>query len=160
MRSILRRLPPPEVAEVRATITNYAFFAVKDGKKDYDLKTADYERFGQFMDTFDLLMEYNINGADPLGALYDQDPIFLVDGDAAFWANGCWAWPNLEEAGASKEDEYGFISMVYGNDGADFANTKIQSAPTKLVMIDAVQADEQQIAAAKEFLNWLVYSET
>ena len=128
--------------------------------KNGSIKTADYERFGQFMDTFDLLMEYNINGADPLGALYDQDPIFLVDGDAAFWANGCWAWPNLEEAGASKEDEYGFISMVFGNDSADFANTKIQSAPTKLVMIDAVQADEQQIAAAKEFLNWLVYSET
>lgn len=34
------------------------------------------------MDTFDLLSQYNINGEDPLGALYDQDPIFLADGDA------------------------------------------------------------------------------
>lgn len=33
--------------------------------------------------------------------MYDQDPIFLVNGEAAIWANGCWAWPNLEEAGAA-----------------------------------------------------------
>ena len=128
--------------------------------KSGSLKASDYERFNQFMDTFDLLMEYNINGADPLGALYDQDPIFLADGDAAFWANGCWAWPNLEEAGASKDDEYGFLPMFLGNDTSDFANNQIQACATKQVMIDAVQATEQEIAAAKEFLNWMVYSET
>lgn len=127
--------------------------------KDGSLKTADYERFQQFMDTFDLLMEYNINGKDPLGALYDQDPIFLADGDAALWANGCWAWPNLAEAGALAEDAYGFLPMVLGNDTSDFANNGIQAGATKHVMIDSVQADEKQIAAAKEFLNWLVYSE-
>lgn len=66
------------------------------------------------MDTFDLLSQYNINGEDPLGALYDQDPIFLADGDAALWINGCWAWPNLKEAGASDSDEYGFIPYVLG----------------------------------------------
>lgn len=128
--------------------------------KDGSLKTADYERFNQFIDTFDLLKEYNINGADPLGALYEQDPIFLVDGEAALWANGCWAWPNLAEAGASTDDEYGFIPMVLGNDTSDFANNGIQAGATKQVMIDKVQASEEQIAAAKEFLNWLVYSES
>lgn len=128
--------------------------------KSGNLKAADYERFVQFMDTFDLLMQYNINGDDPLGALYDQDPIFLVDGDAAIWANGCWAWPNLEEAGAAKDDEYGFLPMVLGNDTSDFANNQIQASATKQVMIDSVQATEQEIAAAKEFLNWMVYSET
>lgn len=57
--------------------------------KDGSLKVEDYERFNQFIDTLNLLLEYNINGADPLGALYEQDPIFLADGDAAIWANGC-----------------------------------------------------------------------
>lgn len=71
-----------------------------DQLKSGELKVEDYERFDQFIDTFDLLCEYNINGEDPLGALYDQDPIFLADGDAAIWANGSWAWPNLAEAGA------------------------------------------------------------
>ena len=94
------------------------------------------------------------------GALYEQDPIFVVDGEAAIWANGCWAWPNLAEAGASKTDEYGFIPFVFGNDTSDFANNGIQAAATKHVMIDKVQATEKEIAAAKEFLNWIVYAET
>lgn len=127
--------------------------------KDGSLKAADYDRYQQFMDTFDLLMEYNINGRDPLGALYDQDAIYMADGDAAIWANGCWAWPNIEEAGADKDDEYGFLPMVMGNDTSDFANTGIQASATKQVIIDKVQATEKEIAAAKEFLNWIVYSE-
>ncbi len=124
-----------------------------------ELKVEDYERFDEFIDTFDLLCEYNINGDDPLGALYDQDPIFLVDGDAAIWANGSWAWPNIEEAGASTDDEYGFLPFVLGNDTSDFANNGIEAAATKQLMIDAQQATEEEQAAAKEFLNWLVYSE-
>lgn len=127
--------------------------------KDGSVKTAEYERFNQFVETMDLLLEYNINGDDPLGALYDQDPIFLVDGESAIWANGCWAWPNMVEAGASTEDEYGFIPFVFGNDTSDFANNAIQASATKQVMIDGEQASEEQIAAAKEFLNWIVYSE-
>lgn len=127
--------------------------------KEGALKAEDYERFNQFADTLDLLLEYNINGDDPLGALYDQDPMFLADADAAIWVNGNWAWPNLVEAGASEEDEYGFIPYVLGNDTADFANTGIQAAASKQVMIDAAQASETEIAAAKEFLNWIVYSD-
>lgn len=127
--------------------------------EDGSLKVEDYERFNEFIDTFDLLAQYNINGDDPLGALYDQDPIFLVDGDAAIWANGCWAWPNIEEAGASADDEYGFLPFVLGNDTSDFANNGIQASATKQLMIDAEQSTEEQQAAAKEFINWLVYSD-
>lgn len=129
-----------------------------------DLKSGavdpiEYERFNQFVDTLDLLMKYNINSKDPLGALYEQDPIFLADGDAAIWANGNWAWPNIADAGASATDEYGFIPMVLGNDTADFANNGIQASASKQVMIDKVQASEEEIAAAKEFLNWIVYAD-
>lgn len=133
---------------------------VIDQLKSGSLKAADYERYNQFVDTMDLLLEYNINGDDPLGALYDQDPIFLVDGEAAIWANGCWAWPNLAEAGAETDDEYGFLPFVLGNDTSDFANNEIQAAATKQVMIDGEQATEEEIAAAKEFLNWIAFSET
>lgn len=130
-----------------------------DQLKSGELAPADYERFNQFLDTIDLLLEYNINGKDPLGALYEQDPIFLADGEAAIWANGVWAWPNIEEAGAETTDEYGFLPFVLGNDTTDFANTSIQAAPSKQVMIDNVQATKEQQEAAKEFLNWIVYSE-
>lgn len=127
--------------------------------KSGTVKTADYERYQQFMDTFDLLAEYNINSKDPLGALYDQDAIYIADGDAAIWANGCWAWANMAEAGASTDDEYGFLPFILGNDTSDFANTGMQACATKQVMIDKVQASEAEIAAAKEFINWITYSE-
>lgn len=127
--------------------------------KDGSLKAADYERFQQFTETFDLLKEYNINGEDPLGALYEQDPIYLVDGESALWLNGSWAWPNLSDSGAEATEEYGFIPFVLGNDTEDFANTSMQAGSSKQVMIDKTLASEEEIAAAKEFLNWIVYSE-
>lgn len=124
--------------------------------KDGSQKAIDYNRFNQFMDTMDVLLQYNINGKDPLGALYEQDPIFLAEGDAAFWLNGCWAWPNLVDAGAEAEDGYGFIPWVLGNDTADFANNGIQAAASKQVMIDKKQATPEEQAAAKAFLDWIV----
>ena len=132
---------------------------VIDELKAGTLKAEDYDRFNEFMDTFDLLSQYNINGEDPLGALYDQDPIFLADGDAALWINGCWAWPNLKEAGASDSDEYGFLPYVLGNDTSDFANNGIQASASKQLMIDAEQSTPEQQEAAKAFVNWLVYSD-
>jgi len=128
--------------------------------KDGSQKVEDYERFNQFISTLDLLLEYNINGEDPLGALYEQDPIFLADGDAAIWANGCWAWPNIAEAGATAEDAYGFLPFVLGNNTSDFANNGIQASASKQVMIDAVQATDVQREAAKAFLNWIVYEDS
>ncbi len=132
---------------------------VIDELKAGTLKAEDYDRFNEFMDTFDLLSQYNINGEDPLGALYDQDPIFLADGDAALWINGCWAWPNLKEAGASDSDEYGFLPYILGNDTSDFANNGIQASASKQLMIDAEQSTPEQQEAAKAFVNWLVYSD-
>ena len=71
-----------------------------------DLQT--YQRMNEFLDMFDVLKEYNVAKGDPLGADYDEMAIDLADGKTAFWFNGNWAWPNLSEAGADNEDEYGF----------------------------------------------------
>lgn len=131
-----------------------------DDLKAGNVKAADYARFNEFVDTFDVLKEYNINKNDPLGALYEQDPIFLADKEAAFWLNGCWAWPNLYDAGANEEDGYGFLPWVLGNDTSDFANNGIQAAASKQVMIDKKQATPEQQAAAKEFIDWIVNSES
>ncbi len=130
--------------------------ALKDGSQ----KVEDYERFNQFMDTMDVILEYNYNKEDPLGANYDEDPMHLVEGEAAFWPNGNWAWPNIETAGATTDDEYGFIPFVLGNDSSDFANTSMQASPTKQLMVDAKQSTPEQQAAALEFINWLVNSES
>lgn len=128
---------------------------IKSGQLDL---TA-YDRMSQFLDMFDVLKKYNVAYADPLGADYDEMAIDLVDGKTAFWFNGNWAWPNMAEADAEQDDEYGFLPYFMNNDPDDFVNCQIQGSPSKQVMLDGVVATEKQQAAAKEFLNWIVYSE-
>ncbi len=127
--------------------------------KSGELDLASYDRMSQFLDMFDVLKKYNVARGDPLGADYDEMAIDLVDGKTAFWFNGNWAWPNMEEADAEKDDAYGFLPYFMNNDPDDFVNQKIQASPSKQVMLDGVVATEAQQAAAKEFLNWIVYSE-
>ena len=127
--------------------------------KDGTLYLPDYTRMNEFLNTFDLLKEYNVAKGDPLGADYDEMAIDLADGKTAFWFNGNWAWPNLEAAGAETTAEYGFLPYFLNNDPDDFVNSKIQASPSKQIMLDDIVATDEQKAAAKEFLNWLVYSE-
>lgn len=127
--------------------------------QDGTLDLASYRRMGEFLDMFDILRKYNVAGKDPLGADYDEMAIDLADGKTAFWFNGNWAWPNLAEAGAENTDEYGFLPYFLNNDPEDFANREIQASPSKQIMIDGKVVSDQERAAAKEFLNWVVYSE-
>lgn len=128
---------------------------IKNGK----LKLDTYGRLGEFLDMFDVLKAYNVAKGDPLGADYDEMAIDLADGKTAFWFNGNWAWPNLAEAGAEEEDDYGFLPYFLNNDTDDFANQKIQASPSKQVMVDGQMSSEKEQAAAKEFLNRIVFSE-
>lgn len=127
--------------------------------KTGELKLDEYDRMTEFLNMFDILKQYNVAKGDPLGADYDEMAIDLADGKTAFWFNGNWAWPNLEEAGAKTSDEYGFLPYFMNNDEDDFANQMIQGSPSKQIMLDGQVASEAQKAAAKEFLNWIVYSE-
>ena len=127
--------------------------------KSGTLDLSSYARLNEFLNMFDVLKTYNVAQGDPLGADYDEMAIDLADGKTAFWFNGNWAWPNLAEAGADVEDAYGFLPYFMNNDETDFANQKIQASPSKQVMLDRIVASEKQQAAAKEFLNWIVFSE-
>ena len=127
--------------------------------KNGDVKVESYDRVYELLDMFDVLKKYNVAKGDPLGADYDEMAIDLADGKTAFWFNGNWAWPNLEEAGAESEAEDGFLPYFMNNDPDDFVNSKIQASPSKQVMMDSIVATEKEQAAAKEFLNWIVYSE-
>ena len=128
---------------------------IKTGARDLH----SYQRLDEFLNAFDVLKKYNVSVKDPLGADYDEMAIDLADGKTAFWFNGNWAWPNLSEAGAESEDAYGFLPYFLNNDPEDFANKMIQASPSKQVMLDGKVASEKEQAAAKEFLNWMVYSE-
>ncbi len=127
---------------------------LKAGKNPLDV-----DRFNQFVDTIDLILEYNFAKADPLGADYDQGALELACGNVAFWPNGCWAWPNLVEGGADANGEFGFISFVLGDDPNDFANTSIQASASKQIMVDRIQSSSEEQEAAKEFISYLVYND-
>lgn len=127
--------------------------------KSGELKLSEYQRMTEFLNMFDILKKYNVAKGDPLGADYDEMAIDLADGKTAFWFNGNWAWPNLEEAGAENGDEYGFLPYFLNNNENDFVNQMIQGSPSKQIMMDGQVASDKQKASAREFLNWIVYSE-
>ncbi len=127
-------------------------------KGEIDLKND--KRFNQLLDTFDLLRSYNINGKAPLDAKYEVDPSYVVDGEAAFWFNGNWAWPNMKEfVTADNKNEFGLMILPLGNDASDFVNTKMLGTASKQIIIDKTKTSEEEQKAAKDFLNWLVYDE-
>lgn len=98
---------------------------IKSG--ELDLHT--YDRMSQFLDMFDVLKKYNVAKGDPLGADYDEMAIDLVDGKTAFWFNGNWAWPNMEEADAEKDDAYGFLPYFMNNDPRRFCQPEDPGLP-------------------------------
>lgn len=69
------------------------FEDVKEGKTSF----ADNAVFNSCYDTLDTLIQYNINKNDPLAADYDLNASYLAEGEAAFWLNGSFAWPDTEE---------------------------------------------------------------
>lgn len=114
----------------------------------------DDEVYNAIYDTLDTFIEYNINKNDPLAADYDLNASYLAEGEAAFWMNGSWAWPDTEEF-VDGSMTYGI--MAYPINGNSPAVGKVGANATKYMAIDNVKADASQQQAAKDFLNWLVY---
>lgn len=117
------------------------------------------QRFTELMDTFDLLTQYNINKEDPLAADYATNCADLAEGEVAFYYNGNWAWAEISSY-IEEGTEIGIMPVVQNEVSEnDTVNSSICGSATKHVMIDKECNDEQQQAAAKDFLNWLVDTE-
>lgn len=128
--------------------------AIMDGLKAGTYDFASSEAFTNSLDTLDMLLEYNLDKADPLSGTYETGATAVAVGDAAFWFMGNWAWPQINELAST--EEFGFIPVPVDVDGAV---NSISAGPTKYVAIDKDQSTPEQIAAAKTFLNWLIYEE-
>ncbi len=122
---------------------------VHDGKTSF----IEDEEFNEAYDTLDLFIEYNINRDDPLAADYDLNASYLADGEAAFWVNGTWAWPDFAPY-ADESSEYGILPFPI-NDNAGAGKVVVDS--TKFIVLDIINASSEQQEAAKMFLNWLVF---
>lgn len=127
--------------------------AFVDSLKDGSMKLSDNKRFNSLMDGFDLLAQYNINGADPLSADYDMNNTYFAEGDVAFWYNGSWATEVYD-----KTDNIGMMPMPQ-SDSDDGVNDNLISGASKTLVIDQKYSSEAQQQAAKDFLNWLVYED-
>ena len=132
--------------------------AIRFLKEVHDGKTTFGENavFQKVYDAFDLFIENNINKADPLAADYDLNASYVAEGEAAFWLNGTWAWPDFEPY-AVEGTEYDV--MPFPMDEQPASQGKIVAGATKFATIDTVNATQAQQEAAKMFLNWLVFTE-
>lgn len=124
---------------------------VHEGKTTFE----DNDVFGKVYDAFDLFIANNVNRDDPLAADYDLNASYLAEGEAAFWLNGTWAWPDFAPY-AVHGSEYGVLPFPI-NDNA--AQGKVVADATKYVTLDTVNASEDQQKAAKMLLDWLVFDE-
>ena len=119
---------------------------------------ADNKAVNGLLDTFDMMKNYNVAKADPLSAAYETNPEQIGSGKVGFWFMGNWAWPSIKEFAGDNTD-FGFIPVPISNNEQDYGNTHMPTATTKAVIVDASQHSEEEQAAAKAFLDWMVYSE-
>ncbi|MGE5581236.1 MAG: ABC transporter substrate-binding protein [Bacillota bacterium] len=115
--------------------------------------------FNGLMSTFDVMMAYNAAKNDPLSVAYEKGAELLGQGKVGFWFMGTWAWGNIKSFDTAN-GAYGFIPVPISDNAADYGNSGIVAGITKFVGIDKSQNNKAQQAAAKKFLNWLVYSKS
>jgi raffinose/stachyose/melibiose transport system substrate-binding protein len=128
------------------------FASLKAGT--YDL--ASNPVFTGWLETFDLLREYNSAKDDPMAITYEKGPELLGKGDVGFWYMGNWAWPQIAQFDTANQN-YGFVPYVLSDNADDYGNKQVVAFGSKYVALDATQNSEAQQAAGKAFLNWLVY---
>ncbi|MDQ0493194.1 ABC transporter substrate-binding protein [Paenibacillus brasilensis] len=136
-----------DMAEVNKFIAS-----LKAGKADL----ANNPVFNGLMDTFDVMMKYNIDQASPLAGTYERGPELLGKGEVGIWFMGNWAWPQISGFDTANK-EYGFLPVPISNNANDYGNQEISSAVSKRIVIDKEKATPEQQEAAKKFLNWIVY---
>ncbi|SIQ91651.1 ABC transporter substrate-binding protein [Halanaerobium kushneri] len=129
-----------------------------DSMKKGEVDLVNNKQFDGWLKTFDLIKEYNLHQSSPLSPTYDDAVMELANGEAAFWFMGNWALPQLNEVNA--EAEYGFLPYPISNNPDDYGNNKISVGVPSYWVIDKSQSTEAEQEAAKEFLTWLVTSET
>ncbi len=129
---------------------------ILDQLKAGTLDLASNPVWNGYYDTLDLLIspEYNKYGERPLGKYYDDAHVSVGKGESAILFNGNWAYDSLKAvSGAS----FGFMPVPVDNDPSNPLNNKIAVGPTNILVINKKATPEQQ-AAAKKFLDWIVYN--
>lgn len=118
------------------------------GKAD----VAGNERFNSLYDTFDLLKEYNYAKSSPIAAERETSEQKLAEGEIAFMFGGNWDWSLIKDF--NPEANLGMMPVPQST--KDDYNTKLVGGGSKYFFIDSSEnTSEEQVQAAKDFLNWL-----
>lgn len=114
------------------------------------------EKFNSMMDTFDTLMAYNYAAGSAIAAEREVTEQMLAEGEIAFMFGGNWDWAVLNAFDYT--ENMGMMPVPQNMD--DGTNTKLVGGGSKYFFIDSSDnTSEEQVQAAKDFLNWLVYDE-
>ncbi len=125
-----------------------------NGLHDGSISMADDDIFNSMMDTFDALKENNYQAASAISAEREVTEQKLAEGEIAFMFGGNWDWSVI--------NQYDYSSsmgiMPVPQNGSTDANTKLVGGGSKYFFIDSSDnTSAEQVQAAKDFLNWLVY---
>ncbi|QSF45300.1 ABC transporter substrate-binding protein [Paenibacillus tianjinensis] len=129
-----------------------------DGLKAGTADLSTNNVFNGLMDTFDVMMKYNIDQNSPLSGVYERGGEMLGKGEVGIWFQGNWAWPQIKSFDTAN-GTYGFLPVPISNNAADYGNQEISSAVSKRIIIDKEKSTPAQQEAAKNFLNWMVYDQ-
>lgn len=111
--------------------------------------------FQGYMDTFDMLIEYNYNKADPLVGDINADDQAFANGECATFFMGDWMWAIIGTL-ENKDLDYGFIPLPWSNDAEAYGNSQVVVSMPKVMSIDASQNTPEQQAAALEVTRWML----
>lgn len=128
-------------------------------KKVADLKAGttslvDDPVFNGYMDTFDLMAAHNYNKEDPLVGNINMDAQALVDGKAATWFMGDWAWTYLAPI-IQDGQTFGLMPVPANDDANDPVNQTLATSFAKGMCIDISQNTEEQQQAGIKFIKYL-----
>ncbi|MCD7956757.1 MAG: ABC transporter substrate-binding protein [Lachnospiraceae bacterium] len=133
--------------DVEAFIT-----ALQEGTADL----INNEKFNSLMDTFDVLMQYNYAAGSAIAAEREITEMMLAEGEIAFMFGGNWDWSVLNAYDYT--ENMGMMPVPQNTD--DGTNEMLVGGGSKYFFIDSSDnTSEEQVQAAKDFLNWLVYDE-
>ncbi len=131
--------------------------ALIDGLKAGEVKLIENEVFNGWLDTFDILMEYNTAKDSPLAPTYEDGALEFGMGDTASWFQGNWTMPMLQEV--DSKVEIGMMPYPISDDSTAYGNTQISVGVPMYLSIDNENATEEEQAGAIDFINWLFTSE-
>lgn len=113
--------------------------------------------FNSFMDTFDMLSEYNYNKADPLIGNIDMDAEAIATGKVGTWFMGDWSWVQLKDI-PNRDEEFGILPIPINNDENDDRNIRIPASQPKGYCIDISQNTVEQQEAGKKFIEFICFN--